>query len=60
MYKQPITHKARTAILFIVDCSISMLQPTRIGNLIRPKIEIVEYICNIMIDELVLRAVRGN
>ena len=36
------------------------MQPTRIGNLIRPKIEIVEYICNIMIDELVLRAVRGN
>jgi hypothetical protein len=37
-----------------------MLQRAKIGNLIRPKIEIVEYICNIMIDELMLRAVRGN
>lgn len=37
-----------------------MLQPAKIGNLIRSKIEIVELICNMMIDELVLRAVRGN
>lgn len=60
MYHQPITHKERTAILFIVDCSISMLQPAKIGNLVRPKIEIIELICNIMIDELMLRATRGN
>ena len=60
MYHQPITHKERTAIVFIVDCSISMLQPAKIGNLVRPKIEIVSLICNHMIDELVLRATRGD
>ena len=60
MYSQPITHQHRTAILFLVDCSISMLQPAQIGNIVRPKIEIIKLICNNMIDELVLRAKRGK
>ena len=37
-----------------------MLQPATIGHLTRPKIEIVELLCNAMIDELMLRAVRGT
>lgn len=60
MYDQPVTHKERTAILFIVDCSVSMLQPATIGNLTLPKIEIVKFICNAMIDELMLRSLRGT
>lgn len=60
MYRQPVTHRERTAIIFVVDCSISMLQPAKIGNLILPKIEIIELICNYMIDELILRASRGD
>ena len=60
MYNQPITHKARTAIVFIIDCSMSMRQGAKIGNLVRTKIEIISLICNMMIDELVLRATRGD
>lgn len=39
---------------------MSMLQPTKLGNLVRSKIEIISLICNMMIDELVVRATRGN
>lgn len=60
MYRQPITHRERTAIIFLLDCSMSMLQPTKIGKLVRPKVEIVSLICNLMIDELVVRATRGD
>lgn len=37
-----------------------MLQPAKLGQLVRPKIEIIGLICNLMIDELILRASRGD
>lgn len=56
LYRKPITHRQRTAIVFLVDCTLSMLQQGRIGALIMPKHQIVELMCNLMIDELVIRA----
>ena len=58
MYRQIVTHNRRAAILILVDCSLSMLQPNYIGALNRSKMEVVEITCNMMIDELVERATR--
>lgn len=58
MYRQIVTHNRRAAMIFVVDCSLSMLQPTRIGALECSKIKMCELICNMMIDELVLRSQR--
>lgn len=58
MYKQVVTHNRRAAIVFLIDCSLSMMQQTRIGTLTCSKMEMAEIICNLMIDELVIRAER--
>lgn len=58
LYRKPITHRQRTAIVFLVDCTLSMLQPGKVGALVMPKYQIVELMCNLMIDELVIRATK--
>lgn len=59
-YRQPITHKQRAAILFLIDCSLSMLQPGRVRALAMAKHKIVALMCNLMIDEFVIRASRNG
>ena len=58
MYRQVVTHNRRAAIVFLIDCSLSMMQQTRVGTLTCSKMEMAELMCNLMIDELVIRAER--
>jgi uncharacterized protein YegL len=57
MYREIVTHNRRAAFVILIDCSLSMLQPSNLGNLNRSKIEIAELVCNLIIDELTLRAI---
>jgi hypothetical protein len=59
MYRRVVTHYDRCAILFIVDCSLSMRNLTRFGTTEMSKIEVASLIVNHMIDDLVARATRG-
>ena len=59
MYRRVVTHYDRCAILFIVDCSLSMRNLTRFGITEMSKIEVASLIVNHMIDDLVARATRG-
>lgn len=60
MYRQLVTHNRRAAIVFLIDCSLSMLQQTRIGTIECSKIKMAELMCNMMIDELVVRCSRHD
>ena len=60
MYQQTITHNHRTAIIILVDCSTSMLLPTRMPSMTTTKAKAVAFICNYMIDELIERATRRS
>ena len=60
MYRQLVTHNRRAAIVFLIDCSLSMLQQTRIGATECSKIKMVELMCNMMIEELVVRCSRHD
>ncbi|MBO7242063.1 MAG: hypothetical protein J6V19_00165 [Alistipes sp.] len=60
MISRVITHCNRCAILFIVDCSLSMKSITRFSNTEMPKIEAASIIVNHIIDELMARATRAN
>ncbi len=59
MYDRSVSHCCRCAILFIVDCSLSMKNFTRFSNTIKSKIEVAAIIVNHFIDELVARATRN-
>lgn len=58
MYSQPITHLNRGAIVFVIDCSMSMQERTFLNNVPMTKIEAVTTLCNYLIDELMWRATR--
>lgn len=58
MYREIVTHNRRAAFVILIDCSLSMLQPSHLGNLNRSKMEVAELVCNLMIDELTLRAAK--
>lgn len=60
MYREIVTHNRRAAFVIIIDCSLSMLQPSELGFLNRSKMGVAELVCNLIIDELVLRAVSHN
>lgn len=60
MYSRVITRCSRSAILFIVDCSLSMRDRVRFANTEMSKMEAASIIINHMIEELVARATRGN
>ena len=58
MYRRVINHCDRCAILFIIDCSLSMKEITRYGYTEMPKIDAAAFIVNFMIEELLARATR--
>ena len=58
MCSRVITHCNRCAILFIVDCSLSMKNLTRYSNTEMTKMEVATIIVNHFIDELLARATR--
>ena len=58
MCSRVITHCNRCAILFIVDCSLSMKNLTRYSNTEMTKMEAATIIVNHFIDEILARATR--
>ena len=58
MFNRAINHCDRCAILFIIDCSLSMKNITRYGRTEMPKIDAAAIIVNHMIEELLARATR--
>ena len=60
MYREVVTHNRRAAFVILIDCSLSMLQPSQLGNLNRSKMEIAELVCNLIVDELALRAINHD
>lgn len=58
MYQQQINHINRTAIVLVVDCSLSMKKMTSINTMRRPRAEAAALVCNYIIDELLERATR--
>lgn len=59
-YRQPVTHRQRAAVVFLIDCSLSMLQPGKVRSLTLAKHQIAALMCNLMIDEFVMRASRNG
>lgn len=58
MYQQHVTHRNRTAIILIIDGSVSMKGRMRINNQPMPMSEAAAMVANFIIDELVERARR--
>lgn len=56
MYRCGATEKQRAAFIILIDCSLSMSQPSQLGSLNFSKLEIANLICNLIIDELVERS----
>ncbi len=60
MYQQHITHRNRTAVILVIDCSVSMKARTRINNLPITMSELAAMVSNFIIDELIERARRND
>ncbi|MBQ8366858.1 MAG: VWA domain-containing protein [Alistipes sp.] len=60
MYQQHITHRNRTAIILLIDGSVSMKARMRINNSPIAMSDVAAMVANFVIDELVERARRNN
>lgn len=60
MYQQYVTHRNRTAIILIIDGSVSMRARMRINNMRMPMSEVAALVSNFIIDELLERARRNG
>lgn len=60
MYQQSITHIHRTAVIIAIDCSLSMQNWTHLHHTRMRKMEAAALIANFAIDEIAVRATRGN
>lgn len=60
MYQQSITHLNRSAVIIAIDCSVSMQSWTYLRHTRMRKMEAAALITNYTIDEIVVRATRGN
>lgn len=60
MYQQFVTHRNRTAIILVIDGSVSMKGRLRINSQPMPMSEVAAMVANFIIDELVERARRNK
>lgn len=60
MYQQYITHINRTAVVILIDRSLSMKKMTTVGTTQMSKAEVAAIICNFIVDELLIRATRNH
>ena len=60
MYQQFVTHRNRTAIILVIDGSVSMKGRMRINSQPMPMSEVAAMVANFIIDELVERARRNK
>lgn len=60
MYQRGITHLNRSAVIIAIDCSLSMQDWCYLHNTRMRKMEAASLIANFALDELVVRATRGN
>ena len=60
MYQRGITHLNRSAVIIAIDCSLSMQDWCYLHNTRMRKMDAASLIANFALDELVVRATRGN
>lgn len=60
MYQQHVTHRNRTAVILVIDCSVSMKARTHINDMPIAMSEAAAMVSNFIIDELIERARRND
>lgn len=60
MYTQTVTHNHRAAFIIAIDCSTSMQEMTRLNTTVMSKANAAALVCNMLIDELLIRSTRNN